>query len=222
MPVADARVVPDAVNLVCSAAGLRDRDAGATEFRTVSEAPCLRAAMLSTGLYVTRGDPRTRNVLRADGSMVGTYGEEWRAPLDAEVISRCIEGTEDADSLDVATLEVRHITGGCVGARTRSADASLLARTHGSSVTLTRTVDGARLTLRRFSGGAGVVAQADDGAVWIETGDDGLSGIAFVREGETIADEVLLGDSDVARRRSYRPTLLADFFEGRPLPAASR
>ena len=80
---------------------------------------------------------------------------------------------------------------------------------------VTRLSDGARLWVRLTSGG--VFAQADDGAFTMPETED-PSGLA-IRWGRSLLDAPI---TPLAPHREafYRPTLIADFFAGRPLPSA--
>jgi hypothetical protein len=207
---------------LCTSGGLSVRERGASTFRSLTNVPCGRVATLPSGVAVTSGvDGGDRSVISlADGHVIGTYGAPWiddGAPLDAEAFARCTEaGT--LEHLDVTTLEARSVPG-CDRSATYSSDGSLIVRDGGAGVEVQRTSDGARLELRviRAHGRAAVVALAEDGAFWA-AGPEDAALVDLVRREDDVIVEALRGSSERATTHHYRPTLLSDFFEGRPLP----
>jgi hypothetical protein len=91
----------------------------------------------------------------------------------------------------------------------------------GSGVELTRTADGAVLELRVIRAGSGpvLVALAPDGALWVARPEDAAL-VDVVERRDGVIVEALRGSAERVLARHHRPTLLADFFEGRPLPRA--
>lgn len=209
---------------LCTSGGLSVRERGAAAFRAVSNVPCGRVATLSGGVAVTSGvDGGARTVISlADGRVIGTYGAPWTdaaPPLDAESFARCTDaGT--LELLDVATLATRS-TPGCDRTATYSADGSLVVRQTGQGVEVERTLDGARIELRvvRAGGRMVAVAIAADGAFWVPRPEDAAL-VDLIRREDDVIVEALRGSSERALSRHHRPTLLSDFFEGRPLPRA--
>lgn len=209
---------------LCTSGGLSVREPGATSFRPVTNLPCGRVATLPSGVAVTSGvDGGERTVIAlSDGRVIGTYGAPWTdtgPPLDAESFARCTsEGP--LELLDVATLARRSVPD-CDRSATYSADGSLAVRQTGAGVELLRTSDGTRLELRvlRRSDRVFVAALAEDGAFWTPSLEDAAA-IDLARREDGVIVEALRGSSERALTHHHRPTLLSDFFEGRPLPRA--
>lgn len=133
---------------------------------------------------------------------------------------RCGDEVITGACAHVADLERVH--GGDDGVETRSTEHSpggvirfRVDRLEPDLTRLTRLSDGARLWVRVFD--EGVLAQADDGAFVAPTGLS-LDGFAL-RWGRSLLDAPVTPLAP-HEEQFLRPTLIEDFFAGRPLPAA--
>lgn len=137
-----------------------------------------------------------------------------------EAALRCGEEVIAGACADVAELErVRDLEAGTTAAPTLYSPTGAIRyrvdRLEPDLTRVTRLSDGARLWLRTFD--AGVLAQADDGAF---VAPEGLSLAGFsLRWGRSLLDAPVTELVPYVEQLR-RPTLIEDFFAGRPLPSA--
>jgi hypothetical protein len=158
-----------------------------------------------------------------DGAILGSV--EWNGE---EMLGENLRGCEDDDFVfyDVASGYTRHAAPGmCTPADglDLAPDASLRAHVDRERVVVRR-LDGAEIVVSALLDVEGVphaIVHASDGAFWVESEDE-LERLVLRNQTVCASGEprTELASSPEMRGRFYRPSLLADFFEGRPLPAA--
>lgn len=153
------------------------------------------------------------------GRVLLDFDGDVRSPPAGSTFFHACEGP-DLSVIDVLRVERREVAGAC-RASAIAASGRFWVRVEGLETVSLERDDGATLELWVVwvSGEPHVYAQARDGAVWVPAVEEMALLNAVTRTGDRF--RVVRADDEEMLRRFYRASLLADFLDGRPLPAAS-
>jgi hypothetical protein len=187
----------------------------------VASTPCTSLRLFGTRAVVhAPNDTVQRLVDLETGRVLLELGGDVRPPPAGSWFFHVCDGP-DLGVIDVARAERRVVPGGC-RASAVAEDGRFWLRVVGLETVRLERPDGAQLDLHVVwvEGAPHVYAEAPDGAFWVPSPDEVALLNGVTRTGDRVT-VVPADDADI-QRRLYRPTLFADFLDGRPMPTASR
>lgn len=187
----------------------------------VASTPCTSLRLFGTRAVVhARNDSVQRLVDLEAGRVLFELAGDVRPPPAGSSFFHVCDGA-DLGVFDVARAERRVVPGGC-RATAVAEDGRFWLRVVGLETVRLERLDGAQLDLHVVwgEGAPHVYAEAPDGAFWVPSPDELALLNGVTRTGDRFT--VVSADDAEIQRRLYRPTLFADFLDGRPVPTASR
>ncbi|MFO0709407.1 MAG: hypothetical protein U0353_06185 [Sandaracinus sp.] len=206
--------------LACTDAGIERISLTDGARSTVAATPCRTIRVFgANAIVLARGEDVHRIVDLAEGRVLLEVAGELRAPPAGSSFFHTCDG-HDLTVVDAARATRRTIAGACAE-RTIAEDGAFWARTAGLENIVLHRADGAWLELHLVWVGDAphVYAEAADGAFWVPSADELAMMNVVTRVGDAIS--VARASDPGAADALYRPTLFADFVDGRPLPTAS-
>jgi hypothetical protein len=206
--------------LLCSSAGIERLSLADGALTAVSPEACDAIRVFGEHAVVhATGDPHAHVVDLANGQVLLEFdGSARPPPAGSPFFHHCLGS--DRVVTDVARATSTTIPGTCARTAVSEDGRYWIAEQSFELITLGRP-DGAELDVHVIWVGdtAHAYAEADDHAFWVASADDTSLLNVVARTGDALV--VTSGADPEMQRRFYRPTLLADFIEGRPLPVVS-
>jgi hypothetical protein len=212
---------PEGGVLVCSESGIERLSLSDGALSPVATTPCGSIRIFGAHAVVhSPGDLQAHVVDLGTGQVLLDFPHEAQPPPAGSTFFRTCDGA-DRIVIDVAHATSTRIEGTCSVAASTEDGRTFIRSSDFETVTLER-ADGASLVLHIvWQGEANAYAEAPDHAFWVASEDDAELLNVVMRTGARSSIRVVSGGDPEMRRRFYRPTLLADFLDGRPLPEAS-